>query len=190
MPSCQQLAGELAVVESLLQHVVADDARARLIHQIGQIQAQQEAAGCLAHTTRTLNGIATLWTDNSQLPGPKSRPIMITLTIYDVTGDVIFTFNPLTFGSVTIEQRPGGTQRGQFSAQTGALSLWPELLVKNIPLLGDQELDAVMSTGDRITLPSRMTISGQPVGPDGQTIVVGQGTISALVTVTASPDRG
>ena len=47
MTHCEQLAGELKVLEELLKQTSSEHKRQEIIHRIDQIKAEQQKHGCL-----------------------------------------------------------------------------------------------------------------------------------------------
>jgi hypothetical protein len=47
MADCEQLAGELKVLEELLKHTSTEHKRREIIDRIDQIKAEQQERGCL-----------------------------------------------------------------------------------------------------------------------------------------------
>jgi len=47
MTDCEQLAGELKVLEELLKHTSTEHKRQEIIDRIAQIKAEQQRHGCL-----------------------------------------------------------------------------------------------------------------------------------------------
>jgi hypothetical protein len=58
MASCEQLAGELKVLEELLKKTSTEHKRQEIIDRIDQIKAEQQERGCLGVELRLLSPAA------------------------------------------------------------------------------------------------------------------------------------
>jgi hypothetical protein len=127
--TCSQLQAKLTRLWNLYNHVVDEEAKARLMDQIDEVQSQMEAQGCFTGTKRTLTADVQIWTDSSLAPGPYKKNNMA----FDVTimpaGDVKWVLPTTTFNSgITITQRAGQSASGTYS-DSGYLSLTAPIAV-------------------------------------------------------------
>ena len=110
---------------------------------------------------RTLQGIATVWTDNEHLRGPKSANLKASLNITP-DGQVVVRIDPINLGdNVTLETKGPGT--GHFDFASGNLNVNLPVHVTNVPVLNSISTTVSLSTAASLAVPyTNESFSGSP----------------------------
>ena len=111
--------------------------------------------------TRTLQGVGTIWSDNSQVPGPRGSHVTATLAIHDNNGQVNINLQPMDLGN-NIILRQNGNGVGHYDFNSGNLELNIPFHVEHVPVGRIIDTSMHLSTAMSISPPNVGPIAGIP----------------------------
>jgi hypothetical protein len=119
--------------------------------------------GQSAVSTRTLQGVGTIWSDNSLVPGPRGSNVTVALAINDDNGQVKVNLQPMDVGN-NIILRQNGDGVGHYDFNSGNLEVNIPFHVDHVPVGRILDASLHLSTALSISPPNLGSIAGIPAG--------------------------